>query len=243
MRQVADNVFSLGSRAHNFYLIVESEELTVVDAGCVREWPKLVRALRRLEIDLGRIIGFAITHVHGDHFGMAGRAREEKRRVAVHVEDEPRARGTYQGRFAAEASDLPVFRPAVLRNFLPMLASGVTSMPHVEDVETFEDGQRLDLPGYPVVVHTPGHTEGHSMFHCPDLGVLFTGDGVVTMDLLGSTTGPQMMDRVFHVDSHQALTSLDRLRDIDASLLLPGHGRPWRGTPAEAADLARSRDF
>lgn len=41
MRQVADKVYVLGSRTHNYYLIVEDEEVTVIDAGCARERPKL----------------------------------------------------------------------------------------------------------------------------------------------------------------------------------------------------------
>ena len=77
------------------------------------------------------------------------------------------------------------------------------------------------------------------MFHSPDRGLLFTGDGLVTMDLLGPGTGPQMMERRFHLDAEQALDSLDRIEGFNAELLLPGHGTPWKGTPADAVTLAR----
>jgi glyoxylase-like metal-dependent hydrolase (beta-lactamase superfamily II) len=115
-----------------------------------------------------------------------------------------------------------------------------TSLEFVDRVETFEDGQRLDVPGNPVAIHTPGHTEGHAMFHCPDLGILFTGDGLVTMDLLSPKKGPQMMADVFSLKPEQALDSLDRIVGLEADLLLPGHGEPWAGTPADAVALARS---
>jgi glyoxylase-like metal-dependent hydrolase (beta-lactamase superfamily II) len=110
-----------------------------------------------------------------------------------------------------------------------------------DSVSTFGDGDRLDLPGGPVVVHTPGHTEGHVMFHVPDRGLLFAGDGPATMDLLGFGTGPQMLDSRFHLDADQADTSLDRLVDLEADLLRLGHGQPWHGTPAAAVEAIRSR--
>lgn len=240
MRQVADDVYALGSRGHNFYVLADGEDVTIVDAGCRREWPKLMSGLRAEGLNLEQVAGFVITHVHGDHFGLAKEADRRAIRVAVHQEDESRALGTYTGRFAAEASELPVYKPRVLWNMLPMVLSGVTSLEFLDDVETFADGQRLDVPGHPVAIHTPGHTEGHAMFHCPDSGILFTGDGLVTMDLLGPGKGPQMMAEVFSLDTEQALASLDRIVGLEADLLLPGHGEPWAGSPADAVALARS---
>lgn len=241
MHQVADDVYALGSRGHNFYVLADGEDVTVVDAGCRREWPKLTSALGAIGVSLDQVAGFMITHVHGDHFGLANEAEQRDIRVAVHEEDESRALGTYTGRFAAEASELPVYKPRVVWNMLPMVLSGVTSLEFLDRVETFTDGQRLDVPGHLVAIHTPGHTEGHTMFHCPESGILFTGDGLVTMDLLGPTKGPQMMDDVFSLDGTEALSSLDRIVDLEADLLLSGHGKPWAGSPAEAVALARSQ--
>ena len=73
------------------------------------------------------------------------------------------------------------------------------------------------------------------MFHCPERGLLFTGDGLVTMDLLGRGAGPQTMENRFHVDHELALSSLDRILDLEADVLLPGHGEAWTGKPAAAA--------
>jgi len=240
MRQLSTNVISLGSRGHNFYLITDQDEVTVIDAGCRRDWPKLESGLRSAGFDPDQVAAFLITHVHSDHFGLAKEARSRDMRVAVHADDEIRALGDYKGRFSAQASDLPVFSPIAVWNMLPMMLAGVMSLEFVDDVETFVDGDRLDVPGHPVAVHTPGHTEGHTMFHCPEMGILFTGDGLITMDLLGTGKGPQMIGDVFNVDTDQARTSLDKIVDLDASLILPGHGEPWEGTPAEAVAITRS---
>lgn len=239
MRQVADQVFRLGSRSHNFYLMVDSGEATIIDAGCRGEWRSLIAALEANSIDIGQVSGMLITHVHADHFGLAKRAVDQAIEVAVHIEDEPRALGTYEGRFSAEISDLPYFNPRVLWTFLPLVRVGVTSLDRLNRVNTFVDRERLDLPGRPIAIHTPGHTEGHAMFHCPESGVLFTGDGLTTMSLLGKRRGPQLIDDVFSVDPIMAGRSLDNIVDLEAELLLPGHGEPWVGRPADAVALAR----
>lgn len=240
MEQIASNVFRLGSHGHNWYFLRDGDAVTVIDAGCSREWSTLTRALDALKLPLDAVAGFAITHSHADHFGLAKQATEHDLRVAVHADEESRARGTYTGRYAVTPAELPKTNLTAARNFLPMIVAGVLSMDHVDEVETFDDGETLDLPGNPVAIHTPGHTEGHTMFHVPEHGLLFTGDGLVTMDLLSGRTGPRMLDPRFHLDLPTALNSLQRLTDVDAAVLFPGHGNPWFGTPAEAAELARA---
>lgn len=58
---------------------------------------------------------------------------------------------------------------------------------------------------------------------------------------VGGDIGPQMIGSVFNNDDDQAWASLDRVENIDATTLLPGHGSPWKGTPADAVGLARER--
>lgn len=238
MQQVADGIHRLGSRSHNFYLIVENGQSTVIDAGCVGEWAELTDAVGSLGLVLGDISAVAVTHVHADHLGLGRKMQSEGLSVSVHEADEPRAIGTYEGRFGAKATDLPLWSPRAWWNMIPMMRAGVTNFDELDSVGTFADGETLDVPGRPTVIHTPGHTEGHTMFHCESLGVLFTGDGLVTMDLLGTSRGPQRMPPVFDLDTEQAGESLHRIRNVDAELLLPGHGEPWAGTPQMAVDLA-----
>ena len=164
---------------------------------------------------------------------------DEGARVMVHEDEHDRALGTYTGRYAATAGDVP-FRIYTLRMFFPLMRAGVMKLDHVESVDTFTDGETLDLPGNLTAVHTPGHTEGHAMFHARDRGVLFTGDGLVTMDLLEPKQGPQVMPEMFDLDHAQAIASLDRIEDLDADLLLPGHGDPLLSSPREAVAAARA---
>jgi glyoxylase-like metal-dependent hydrolase (beta-lactamase superfamily II) len=239
MNQVADQVFQVGTKGHNFYILKDGDAATIIDAGCSGEWPKFVGALDELGLAMESVAGIVATHSHADHFGLAKRAQSEGISVSVHVDEESRALGTYTGRYAVGTLELPFWKFAMYRNFFPMIKAGVMKLDHVDEVNTFLDGDRLDLPGSPIAVHTPGHTEGHVMFHCPQLGLLFSGDGLVTMDLVGTGVGPQVMVSKFDLDPNQSLASLDRIVGLDANLLLPGHGQPWKGTPAEAVSIAR----
>ncbi len=86
----------------------------------------------------------------------------------------------------------------------------------------------------------PGHTPGSVGYLFADRGLLFTGDALVTYDSITGHHGPTIPSRAFTHDSRAALASLTALGTISASLLLPGHGEPFIGTPADAAAQART---
>jgi glyoxylase-like metal-dependent hydrolase (beta-lactamase superfamily II) len=85
------------------------------------------------------------------------------------------------------------------------------------------------------VVHTPGHTPGEVAFYHPARKILFSGDSVV--ERKGQLTLPGV--RVAS-DLDQAVRSLDRLRELETEVLLPGHGVPvTRGIASLLDDLIR----
>lgn len=106
--------------------------------------------------------------------------------------------------------------------------------------ETFSDGDVLDVPGRPKVVHTPGHTTGHSALLFEGKGVLFAGDAIITHELVTGGAGVRLMPHFVNEDNRACLASLDRLEAVDAELVLVGHGAPWRDGPAAAARQART---
>ena len=69
---------------------------------------------------------------------------------------------------------------------------------------------------------------------------LYGHSHLITMDLLGPSKSPQMIREVFNLDTARAFDSLDRIADLQAELLLPGHGKPWAGSPSEAGEIVRS---
>lgn len=72
------------------------------------------------------------------------------------------------------------WRPGVAPWAVHALRSGGTAHVPVADPQPFPDMGAPDLPGRPVPVHTPGHTDGHCAFHLPEAGVVISGDGLVS---------------------------------------------------------------
>jgi glyoxylase-like metal-dependent hydrolase (beta-lactamase superfamily II) len=104
---------------------------------------------------------------------------------------------------------------------------GGTKIIPVQEVSGFGDGEVLDVPGSPRVVHAPGHTGGSAAILLEDRGILFTGDVLCTHNAYTGRVGSQIMPSGLNADTPQALASLANLTGIKADVLLPGHGEPW----------------
>ena len=80
----------------------------------------------------------------------------------------------------------------------------------------FEDGQIIDLGDVTVqVIHTPGHTPGHSALFFREPGVLFMGDYDLTR------FGPWYGDRDSSIEA--TIASIKRLRTVPARVWLTCH--------------------
>ena len=97
------------------------------------------------------------------------------------------------------------------------------------------------MPGRPRAVHTPGHTWGQSVFHLPDREVLLSGDALVTLDPYTGLRGPRVVAPAATSDTRRAYAALDRIEDLDARLVLPGHGDPWLEGTGSAVAPARQQ--
>jgi len=239
--ELAPGVWRCGTELVNWYLVEEDGRVTVVDAGLPGYRPQLDRALARMGRSLGDVAAVLLTHAHVDHVGIAEPLRQETG-VAVHVHtgDESLARtrkpiGKNERSFVADLR-----HPFVYRLVGHMLGAGVVKTRKIAEVTTFSDGETLELPGRPRVVHTPGHTSGHCSFHLPERGALLVGDALCTLNPVTGRRGPQLMPRSFNLSTATCLDSLASMQDIPADVLLPGHGEPWREGVTTAVEEARA---
>ncbi len=239
--QVADRIYRLGDRYVNWYVIEEGDKLTVLDAGFPAHWEQLPDLLASIGRTLTDVDALLLTHHHPDHLGSAERIRAEANaRVLIHAAD---AAGARRGGVNPAILGLlgAMFRPFFARYALYMARAGVLHVPAIAELSTFADGERLDVPGAPRVIHAPGHTRGECVLHLEDRDVLFSGDALVTLDTATGYVGPSLMTPPFVLDQAEALASLDRLEATAAGIVLPGHGEPWHDGVREAVRLARHR--
>jgi glyoxylase-like metal-dependent hydrolase (beta-lactamase superfamily II) len=237
--EVALGVYRLGSDRVNFYFVEDESGVTVVDAGVSGYWDQLEPALGQIGRGLDDVVALVLTHAHSDHTGIAGRLHDRGVPVYLHPADHDLLK-TGKESWKREGSSLsPLKHVRAYGFFGHMVRNGALKPPHIDDPRTITHDDRLDVPGRPRVIHTPGHTPGHCALHFEQHQTLFVGDLLCTWHPLLGRRGPQIMPASFNVSSTQSLESLGRIEDISVEVLLPGHGEPWTGGAAEAAARAR----
>jgi glyoxylase-like metal-dependent hydrolase (beta-lactamase superfamily II) len=239
-RDVAAGVHRIESGPVNWYLVEDTDGVTIVDAGLPRSWDQLGWALARIGRRVDDLRALVLTHAHYDHVGFAERARRELGLpVLVHPGDEPLSRHPW--RFDHERHPAAyAWRPACARNLASMTAQGALWVKGVERVQPIAAGQELELPGRPRVVATPGHTHGHVALHLPDRDTVIAGDAIVTVDPYTGKRGPRLVARAATADVARNLDSLEAIAATGARTVLTGHGEPFTEGAAAAAERARA---
>ncbi|HEY3685764.1 MAG TPA: MBL fold metallo-hydrolase [Streptosporangiaceae bacterium] len=245
VQDVAPSVVRLGDDMVNFYLVDHPDGLVLVDAGLPGHLGQLREHLARSGRSPRDIRAVLLTHGHLDHTGLAGAVQQAGADIWIHeadaaiLTDGPRSSMRHA---KPERSLLPYLlrRPAAISGPLHLARMGGFTGKPVHGARTFRGDHLLDdVPGRPQAIEMPGHTEGTVAYHFPELGVLFTGDALVTRDDMTGHTGPCVVSGSFTHDTAAALTSLARLTELPPTMLLPGHGPPFTDGPQAAAAQAR----
>jgi len=158
--QVAPGIHRLTQGVVCFYLIEDGGKLLLVDAGAPKDWDVLVRGIAALGRRLTDLDAVLLTHAHSDHTGFAERARTTAGApVWIHQADAVAAKTGKGGKNDGKATAY-LLRPEFYRTVFSLARRGALKIVPIHEVSTFADGERLDVPGQPRVVHAPGHTEG-----------------------------------------------------------------------------------
>jgi glyoxylase-like metal-dependent hydrolase (beta-lactamase superfamily II) len=212
--QVAPGVWRAGTSYVNWYVVDGGNGLTLIDAGLPRYRIQLDKSLGTIGRSRADVRAVVLTHGHIDHIGFADVLADTGVAVHMHPADTALADCVAQG----------AVRPAPMPTTVPL-----------------SNGELSEVPGRPVVVHAPGHTDGSCVLEFRDHGVVFVGDLLCTISpRTGRRADPQLQTRGSNRDSAQAFASLERLQDVQARVVLPGHGSPWTdGVEAAAASARR----
>ncbi len=231
-------VYHFDTGPFNWYVIQQDGRLTLVDAGFSGHYKIFKAGIKALGYDLSDVAAILLTHAHADHMGFAERLRQKTNvPIFVHRADQTAAQRILQLPWFGLLSN--AWRPYTTRILLHAIRNGVFTLPRITKTYTFEDGDRLDVPGKPRVLHIPGHTPGEVALYLEDDQILFSGDTLVMRNLLtGSLGQPQIVPPILTNDYATACHAVERFRELGAVTMLSGHGQPWQGDLNEAVNLA-----
>lgn len=239
--EVADGVHLITHAHVNCYLIEDDKGVTLVDAGLPSMWPMVLEALETRNRRPEDVKALILTHGHFDHVGFAARAQQQwDVPVMVHPLDVHLAAHPYRYKPQRNRFLYPFTHPKSLPLLGRMAAAGALTVKGVNEVQQLPTGTVLPVPGQPIAVHTPGHTDGHCILHLPDRDTVLSGDALVTLDPYTGKTGTQIVASAATKDTRLALASLEAVAATGATTLLPGHGDPWTQGADTAVHHARN---
>lgn len=189
--------------------------------------------------------GVLVTHIHPDHYGLAGRIREASGAwVALHPADAALIHDRYE-----EPDDLLGRVGGFLRRVGAPEAEVATlqhaAMPVRGLVDAvlpdllMEDGDKPEVAGWDLVaLWTPGHSPGHLCFWEGSNRLMLSGDHVLPRITPNISLHPQSGDDPLG----QFLDSLARVATFDADEVLPAHEHRFVGLDARVAELVRHHE-
>lgn len=224
----------------NWVILSDGHAATLVDTGYPGDRSDLLASLDAVGHRPEDVVALLVTHAHSDHIGSARYLAETYDvPVLAHEAEAPHARREFVQQVSAGRVLLNAWRPGVLPWAMRAFHAGGLSDVRVAAARPYPEP--LDLPGGAVPHHTPGHTSGHCVYHLPGSGIVITGDALVTGHRTSRVRGPQLLPTMFHHDRPRALEALMVIADIDADVVLPGHGPAHHGSAREAVAAARAR--
>lgn len=218
----------------NAYLVDEDDGATLIDCG----W-KTDDVLRTLECglasvdrglaDIARVV---VTHMHYDHYGLAGTLRRAGiPALGMHRADWRAATFLLRDPAATDAaSDRWLARHGFRAEPDPDESTHYARSELTEPTFFIEDGEQL---GRLTALWTPGHSPGHLCFLDRRTGYVFSGDHV--LDPITPHVGAWFEDGDDRLGAYVA--SLERMRDVPARGVLPAHGEPFADLHARADEL------
>jgi glyoxylase-like metal-dependent hydrolase (beta-lactamase superfamily II) len=233
-------------RAVNAYVLEADDGYVLVDCGW--DTPDVLEALkvglRGLGIGLDDVRTLVVTHVHADHYGMAGTLlRLGRMRLLMHRLDWVYADRRFRD---LDRAELDIHAWLARNGFqVPLRTAAERALDSLYRVTVIapdreiEDGDAIPLRDSACqVVWTPGHTQGHVCLHAPERRFLLAGDHV--LDPITPNVSMNFED--IHNPLGRYVHSLRKAAELEADIVLPAHGSPFTGLQRRVRELLAHHD-
>jgi glyoxylase-like metal-dependent hydrolase (beta-lactamase superfamily II) len=229
------------------YALELDDGVALIDAGWNTDdaFAALVDGLAVAGGTLADVRAVLVTHIHPDHYGLAGRVREASGAwVALHPADAKLIESRYatpdqlvenMSRLLAVSGVPEDKRPDLSQASMEMRMMVALAQPDV----LLEDEEKVDLPGWPLrTVWTPGHSPGHICFWSDREQLLLAGDHILPR----ITPIISYHSQQFPNPLGNYLESLAKVRDLPAHEVLPAHEYRFANLAARVDELVHHHE-
>jgi len=214
-------------KATNSYYVKGEDRSLLIDTGFNQPECKsaMDQAIQLLNIDLNTTDIF-ITHIHGDHSGLANYLKRPGNRI-------------YTGEYCAESlrrekgsGGLKTYYDVLLKqsglpsyglDIHPGYAYASDQIQDINDVINVKEGDIFHIGQYTLqCLETSGHAPDHFCLYAPEHGLLFSGDHILGKITPNNTlwSPPWEAERDY---LGEYLANLDKVENLELKLILPGH--------------------
>ncbi len=229
------------------YCIKGDDGYTLIDCGWNTEeaWSALTKQLGDIGADVQHISHLIVTHIHPDHYGLAGRLKEASGcEVVLHEREQQ----MIDSRYTHPEKLLEEMNAWLRRQGVPdELARELhkASMParqfvsEVEPDRRLKGGEVIRVGPYKLeALWTPGHSPGHICLVERDAGFIMTGDHVLPTISPNVSLHPQQQGDPLG----DYLESLDKLKPYGIRRGFAAHEHIVEDLPARIDELKRHHD-
>ncbi len=204
----------------------------------------LKRQLAEIGIDFEDISQIVVTHIHPDHYGLAGRLKQlSHAKIYLHYLEKNLIKPKYinMGELF-EHIDHWLHIHGVITGELPPLQTVSLGMeesvaPTLPDI-TLRGGEIIHTRLFSFqVLWTPGHSPGHVCLYEPAKKILISGDHILPNTTPTITPNLGLYPQSSENPLGDYLDSLNALKQLDVNLVLPGHQNSFTGLQTRIEEL------
>jgi glyoxylase-like metal-dependent hydrolase (beta-lactamase superfamily II) len=226
----------------NVYALIGPDGWTLIDTaiGTPDTRAAFDDGLKQADLSIERLQAIVLTHHHPDHVGLSGELQERSGApVYMHPLDKAalahfsKPHYFMQSAHFLEQHGLPLTQPRTDVDNTSIRR--IIRVPQQETIQTVEDGDELILSGQSYrVFWTPGHADGQICLYRPHDRIFLAADHVLpritpNIGLYSEDGRPDPLD--------DYLKALDKVAELDASIVLPGHGVPFTALAQRVSEI------